>query len=515
MNLANWLERAARLHPEAPALLHGTSVIAGYSEFYRRSRAIAGAFRSQYGIAAGDRVAIFMHNATEYLEALYATLLLGAVIVPINVKLHPREAAWIVRDAAANLIVSSGEELDGLQAQPQAAKLPVIDAASDGWKSLYEAVPVERPARRGRDDVAWIFYTSGTTGRPKGVMQTHGNLQATSLAYLSDVDAVEGSDCALYAAPMSHGAGSYNFVFTLRAARHVVPPSGGFDPAEIQDLAPKLRNVCMFAAPTMVRRMVSHARRTGFDGDGLKTVVYGGGPMYVADILEAVDVLGPRFVQIYGQAESPMTITALSRSHVADRDHRRWRERLGSVGAPHACVEVKIADTEGNELPRGEIGEVLVSGATVMAGYWRNDRATADAIRDGWLWTGDLGSMDEDGFVMLSDRSKDMIISGGSNIYPREVEEVLLTHQAVAQVSVVGKPDREWGEIVIAFVVLEPGHSEDSSALDQHCIANIARFKRPKHYVYVTDLPKNAYGKVLKTELRKLLERQPALEPWR
>lgn len=509
MNLANWLERAALLHPDAPALLHGTSVVADYAEFYRRSRAIAGAFRSQHGIAAGDRVAIFMHNAPEYLEALYATLLLGAAIVPINAKLHPREAAWIVRDTAARLVVSSGQDLDGLQAQLDAEGPPMLDAGGGGWQALYNAPPVERPVRRNRDDVAWIFYTSGTTGRPKGVMQTHGNLQAASLAYLSDVDSAESSDCALYAAPMSHGAGSYNFVFTLRAARHVVPVSGGFDPAEIQDLAPRLRNVCMFAAPTMVRRMVSHARQTSFDGDGLKTIVYGGGPMYVADILEAVDVFGPRFVQIYGQAESPMTITALSRSQVADRDHPRWRERLGSVGAPHACVEVRIADADGNEMPRGETGEVLVSGASVMTGYWQNDRATADTIRDGWLWTGDLGSMDVDGFVTLRDRSKDMIISGGSNIYPREVEEVLLTHPSVAQVSVVGRPDREWGEVVIAFVVLETGHPEDDGALDLHCIANIARFKRPKQYVYLGDLPKNAYGKVLKTELRRVLEEDP------
>nr|WP_295466590.1 AMP-binding protein [Mesorhizobium sp.] len=509
MNLANWLERAALLHPHAPALLRGTSVVADYAEFYRRSRAIAGAFRSQYGISAGDRVAIFMHNAPEYLEALYATLLLGAAIVPINAKLHPREAAWIVRDTAARLVVSSGQELGGLQAQLEAEQLPMLDATGGDWRALHDADPVGQPVRRGRDDIAWIFYTSGTTGRPKGVMQTHGNLQAASLAYFTDVDAAERADCALYAAPMSHGAGSYNFVFTLRAARHVVPASGGFDPAEIQNLAPRLRNVCMFAAPTMVRRMVSHARQTGFDGDGLKTIVYGGGPMYVADILDAVDVLGPRFVQIYGQAESPMTITALSRSRVADRDHPRWRERLASVGAPHACVEVKIADADGNELPRGETGEVLVSGATVMTGYWQNERATADAIRDGWLWTGDLGSMDVDGFVTLRDRSKDMIISGGSNIYPREVEEVLLAHPSVAQVSVVGRPDREWGEVVIAFVVLEPGHPEDDGALDLHCIANIARFKRPKQYVYLGDLPKNAYGKVLKTELRRLLEDDP------
>ena len=208
MNLANWLERAARLHPEAPALMRGTDLVADYAEFYRRSSAIAGALLAQYGIAAGDRVAIFMHNATQYLEAFYATLLLGAVVVPINVKLHPREAAWIVQDAAAGLVVSSGEERDGLLAQPEAVGLPVLDAAGDDWKALYDASPVERPVRRSRDDVAWIFYTSGTTGRPKGVMQTHGNLQATSLAYLSDVDAAGGPVGALYGGPVPRGPGS-------------------------------------------------------------------------------------------------------------------------------------------------------------------------------------------------------------------------------------------------------------------------------------------------------------------
>jgi acyl-CoA synthetase (AMP-forming)/AMP-acid ligase II len=506
MNLANWLERSALLHPEAPALMNGTAKVATYAEFYRRSKAIAGAFRSQHGVKAGDRVAICMNNSTQYLEAIYATLILGAAIVPINAKLHPREAAWIVKDSGSGLIVSSGKELDGLKGHPETEALPLIDAAKGDWSALYAAHPVAGPVRCGRDEIAWIFYTSGTTGRPKGVMQSHGNLQATALAYLSDVDEATQSDCALYAAPMSHGAGSYNFVFTLRAARHVVPESGGFDPAEIQELAPKLRNVCMFAAPTMVRRMVGLAKRTGYGGDGLKTVVYGGGPMYVADILEAVDVVGPRFVQIYWQAESPMTITALSRSHVSDRNHPRWRDRLGSVGTAHSCIEVKIADVDGNELPRGEVGEILVSGPTVMKGYWQNGKATADTIRDGWLWTGDVGSMDVDGFVTLRDRSKDLIISGGSNIYPREVEEVLLTHPSVAQVSVVGRPDPEWGEIVIAFVVLKPGGREDDAALDRHCIENIARFKRPKQYVYVGDLPKNAYGKVLKTELRKLLK---------
>ena len=506
MNLANWLERAARVYPDAPALMHGTKVVADYAEFYRRARGIAGAFRFRHGVGAGDRIAIFMTNSTQYLEIMYASLILGAVVVPINAKLHPREAAWIVENARASVVVSNSKAIADLRDLPEIAGLPVIDTDTQAFATCYEADPVDDPVRRGLDDIAWIFYTSGTTGRPKGVMQTHGNIQATAMAYFTNVDQARRSDCVLYAAPMSHGAGSYNFVFTLQAARHVVPESGGFDAPEIQDLVPQLGDVCMFAAPTMIRRMVAHARQTGYRGDGLKTVVYGGGPMYIADILEAVDVLGPRFVQIYGQAESPMTITALAREHVMDRTHPRWRERLGSVGTAHSCVEVKVADRDGRELPRGDIGEILVSGTPVMSGYWDNDTATSNTIRDGWLWTGDLGAMDEDGFVTMHDRSRDMIISGGTNIYPREVEEVLLAHPAVAQASIVGKADPEWGETVVAFVVLEEGHEQDDSALDAHCIANIARFKRPKHYIYLEDLPKNAYGKVLKTELRKKLQ---------
>ncbi len=331
------------------------------------------------------------------------------------------------------------------------------------------------------------------------------NLQAMSFAYFVDVDEVKPEDAALYAAPMSHGAGLYNFMHVLRGARHVVPESGGFDAAEILDLAGSVGSLSMFAAPTMVRRLVQHARAVGHDGTGIRTIVYGGGPMYVADIEEAVALMGPRFVQIYGQGESPMTITALPRELVCDRAHPRWRERLGSVGTAQACVEVRIAGEDGATLPPGETGEILVRGPSVMAGYWGNPDATADTLRDGWLWTGDMGAMDEDGFVTLKDRSKDVIISGGTNIYPREVEEALLQHPDVAEVSVVGRPSPEWGEEVVAFVVAA-GAAPGSGELDAFCREQIARFKRPKHYVFVPELPKNNYGKVLKTELRRQLE---------
>jgi acyl-CoA synthetase (AMP-forming)/AMP-acid ligase II len=255
----------------------------------------------------------------------------------------------------------------------------------------------------------------------------------------------------------------------------------------------------------MVRRLVEHAKSTGSDGKGLRTIVYGGGPMYVADIEEAVAVLGPRFVQIYGQGESPMTITALKRNLVADRTHPRWRDRLASVGRAQAVVEVQVSDESGRILPPGETGEILVRGEAVMQGYWRNPEATAKTLRDGWLWTGDVGVMDEEGFLTLKDRSKDVIISGGTNIYPREVEEALLLHEAVAEASVIGRPHADWGEEVVAFVVAKPGCAIETSTLDRHCLEHIARFKRPKAYHVVEALPKNNYGKVLKTELRAWL----------
>ena len=229
--------------------------------------------------------------------------------------------------------------------------------------------------------------------------------------------------------------------------------------------------------------------------------------------------MGPLFVQIYGQGETPMVGTALSRRHIADTAHPRHLDRLASVGVAQTPVQVRVADAQGRSVAAGEIGEVLVRGDSVMAGYWRNPEATAAAVRDGWLWTGDVGSLDEDGFLTLKDRSKDLLISGGSNIYPREVEEVLLTAPGVAEAAVVGQPDPEWGEVVVAFVVAQPGQRLDEATLDALCLERIARFKRPKRYLFVEALPKNNYGKVLKTELRARLgarsDALPSLGPTR
>jgi long-chain acyl-CoA synthetase len=227
--------------------------------------------------------------------------------------------------------------------------------------------------------------------------------------------------------------------------------------------------------------------------------------MYVADIQEALHVMGQRFVQIYGQGEAPMTITALSRECISETTHPRYLERLASVGIAQSCVEVMVADEDDRPLPANEVGEVLVRGDVVMQGYWQNPQASAAALRNGWLHTGDVGSFDADGFLTLRDRSKDLIISGGSNIYPREVEEALLYHPAVAEASVVGRAHAEWGEEVVAFVVRKAAAQATETELEAVCLERIARFKRPRRYVFVDSLPKNNYGKVLKTELRKRL----------
>jgi acyl-CoA synthetase (AMP-forming)/AMP-acid ligase II len=253
----------------------------------------------------------------------------------------------------------------------------------------------------------------------------------------------------------------------------------------------------------MVTRLVANPVFAAADHRNLKTIIYGGGPMYVADLLKAIDLLGPKLAQIYGQGEVPMTITALSKEIHADRAHPRWLQRLGSAGLPRTDVEVRVVDAEDRDLPVGEAGEVVCRGDVVMAGYWRNEQATRETLRGGWLHTGDIGSFDEEGFLTLKDRSKDMIISGGSNIYPREVEEVLLRHPGVAEVSVVGRAHPDWGEEVVAFVVPSRGASPTEAELDALCLASIARFKRPRAYLFLDALPKNNYGKVLKTELRK------------
>jgi long-chain acyl-CoA synthetase len=503
MNLAVLLRNSAVSFGERPALTVGTGVAASYAGLDNRAARIAGGLR-RLGLAAGDRVAIAMSNHPAFYEALFGIWRAGMVAVPLNAKLHPAELAYIVENAGARTAFADEALAQALSplAGPGGLR-EIVVTGSRTATALAAAEPLPIVPLPG-EAPGWLFYTSGTTGRPKGATLTHRNLLMMVLAYFADLDAIAPQDCILHAAPLSHGSGLYGLCHVAKAANNVIPESHGFDPAEIFDLLPRHPGLTMFAAPTMMVRL-TNSPAAGGDTRNLKLIVYGGGPMYVAHAEQALALLGPKLVQIYGQGESPMTITFLSRAAHADRAHPRYRERLGSVGIARTGVEFRVVDPEDRDLPPGESGEVVVRGDVVMPGYWQDPAASAETLRGGWLHTGDIGSVDAEGYLTLKDRSKDLIISGGANIYPREVEEVLMQHAAVLEAAVVGQPDPEWGEAVVAFVVARPGQPIDAPALDRHCLERIARFKRPRRYLFVEALPKNNYGKVLKRALREQL----------
>ncbi len=497
MNIALWLQRAGLSHPDWPALGLGARVVRTYAQAAGRAARLASALRLHMKLAPGERVAVVAKNSPDYVEILYGIWHAGLAAVPANAKLHGLELAYILEHSHARVCFAS-KGLDGeIAAHAPQSLERLITIGSREYEALF-ATDAVAPEPRDGGDLAWLFYTSGTTGRPKGAMLTHRNLSWCAHAYAAEVDPIAPGNPILHAAPMSHGSGMYIMPHVARLGVNVAPESGAFEPEEIFALMAAWPNLSMFGAPTMVKRLVESP--ADCDPRNIRTILWGGAPMYVEDARKALDRFGPRLAQIYGQGESPMTITTLSKQEIADRGHPRWIERLGSAGRPYSCVEVMVADANDRALGRGETGEVLVRGDVVMAGYWQNPEASAATLKGGWLHTGDVGSLDADGYLSLKDRSKDLIISGGSNIYPREIEEVLLTHGKVREASVIGRPDPEWGEVVVAYIVGEAQPSE----LDALCLAKIARFKRPKHYLFIESLPKNNYGKILKTELRAL-----------
>ncbi|HEX4884977.1 MAG TPA: AMP-binding protein, partial [Casimicrobiaceae bacterium] len=450
-NVAALLARTAGAWPALPALALGATVLADYRTLALRAAQGAATLLGS-GLVAGDRVALVARNEPAYIEAMFACWWAGLVAVPVNAKLHPLELAYVLEDSGAAFAFVDEAWQAELAARPGPGLREAVLLGDARWahRAAKPAAPIAAVAR---DDPAWLFYTSGTTGRPKGVTITHGNLAAMSLAFLADVEPVAPGDAILHPAPLSHGSGLYVLPHVARGAVNVLPASGGFDPAEIAALVDAWDRALFFAAPTMVKRLVQSPALGDLPLRRLKSIVFGGGPMYVADLEEAFAAFGPRLAQIYGQGESPMTITAMDRAGIADAIARHDVARLGSVGTAQLGVELAIGGERDRPLPAGEAGEVLVRGASVMRGYWRNEAATTRTLANGWLHTGDVGVLDADGFLTLKDRSKDLVISGGTNIYPREVEEALLTHPGVAEVAVLGRPHPEWGEEVVAFVV--------------------------------------------------------------
>ncbi|BBY06464.1 AMP-dependent synthetase [Mycobacterium noviomagense] len=488
MNLFALLNQAAMRFPDRGAVYHGQGLVCSWRELRERALRLAGSLRRH--CPAGARIAIASENRPEIVELLFGVWAAECVAVPVNYKLHPRETAQILDDAGASQVFASATIASDLGSL---TTVPIEALGSQEYLQRLTADPVPAPCTDPAT-LAWLFYTSGTTGRAKGAMLTHRNLIAMTLAHLADIDGPDQGCSLVHAAPMSHGSGLYIPAYVLRGARQVLPAGSGFDADEFLELCEFHPGCSAFLAPTMVQRLVETGRARPRQ---LGTIIYGGGPMYVESMKKALAAFGPIFAQIYGQGESPMTITGLPRV-----DHEAADDAvLGSVGYPRSGVEVAVLRGDGTPAAVDEVGEIVCRSDVVMCGYWNDPVATREALQNGWLRTGDMGSFDVRGYLTLRDRSKDVVISGGSNVYPREVEEALLEHPGVSEACVVGAPDAEWGEVVVAFIV----GAVDADELGAHLLQRIARFKRPKRYVFVDRLPKNSYGKVLKRELRQQL----------
>jgi long-chain acyl-CoA synthetase len=503
MNLSQLFQRSVQMYPDCIAVVCGDLISHTYRQLDQRVGAIAHWFRTELGLQPGDRLLIVLKNCPEYIEILLAAWRAELCVVPVNSKLHPNEIAGMAEDSGARKCLSHGSLAASLREHPvMKAQLDVIDIGEGSYLKALTSPQLPIGGSCDENALAWLFFTSGTTGRSKGVVITHANMVNVALNFLSDMQSVSHGDAIVHVAPLSHGTGLYSIPYWIQGGTQVLPESGGFDEAELFRMLNIHQRVSLFAAPTMVQRMVRYANENNVRPSGLRTLIVGGAPFYVEDIKSAVQCFGPKIAQVYGQGESPMTISRLSVEQIGAAVEASDSHLLGSVGFPMMSVQVSIGDGEGRPVAVGELGEVMVRGPVVMAGYWNNPQATAKTIVDGALRTGDVGLIDERGLLHLRDRSKDVIISGGTNIYPREVEEVLLTHSGVAEVSVVGAPDAEWGEAVVAFIVRRPNAIVEDTDLDEHCLNAIARFKRPKRYIYVSSLPKNGIGKVLKRELQ-------------
>jgi long-chain acyl-CoA synthetase len=507
MNVGRLLVDAARRHPERPAVSWGDRRL-DYRSLDRRTNALARAL-ADLGVSRGDRVGVLMRNRPEMIETMFACFKGGLCLVPLNSRFTADEVAYHVEDSGAVAVLTDDEGADIVLAgtRPSRDRVHVVVAGdaplAEGTVSLEQLVEAtdERPVTVpvDRDELAWLFYTSGTTGRPKGAMLTHANLAFATASWLADLTPMTEHDVTLHAAPLSHGAGFHALAAAARGAHQVIPQSPRFDPAGILELLVAQRVSNTWMVPTQIVMLLDHVGDRAPALPTLRQVVYGGAPFAPADLRRSLEVFGPVFVQLYAQGETPMTATVMPAADHAAALAGDRPERLASAGYARPGVDVRVFDDHDTEVAVGEVGEVCVQSPTVMRGYWQRPEESASTLRNGWLHTGDLGRFDEHGYLYLLDRAKDLIITGGSNVYAVEVEAVLVAHPSVQEAAVVGVTDRTWGEVVVAVIVGDPDAQPE---VTEHCRAALAGYKQPRRYEFVDELPRNAYGKVLKRELR-------------
>jgi acyl-CoA synthetase (AMP-forming)/AMP-acid ligase II len=505
--LTQGLHRALHVHPErmATRFLGRTHT---FREFGSRVAKLAGALRA-LGLGTGDRVSILALNSDRYLEYYLAVVWAGGVVNPINTRWTPAEAVYALNDCGATMLMV--DEQFRVAADPirkDTSALREVIYLGDGTDApagmrAYEAIlaaaePIPDAVRSG-NDLAGVFYTGGTTGFPKGVMLSHANLLSSALSMLASGFGDFGP-IALHVAPMFHLADVAVFVGQLlTGGSHVILPA--FTPVGVLETIQKDRITGTLIVPTMIQMLVDHPDRGKYDLTSFKRLIYGASPIAEALLDRAMAALpGTEFVQAYGMTElSPITTLLAPFYH---SPAGRPANKLRSVGRATCLTEVKICDPFGQEVPRGTVGEIVVRGPVVMQGYWGKPKETESALRGGWMHSGDGAYMDDEGFIFIVDRMKDMIVTGGENVYSVEVENAIAQHPSVATSAVIGIPSEKWGETVHAVVILKPSAKVTPEELQAHCRARIASYKCPTTFEFRDALPLSGAGKVLKTKLR-------------
>ncbi len=512
MNLSELLRQTARQFPHRPGLIH-RELQWTWREIDAHVDAMAQALR-QLGVQPGDKLLVHSRNNLALFESAWVAFRLGCVWVPTNFRLAPPEVAYLGQSSGAVVMVYEQGFEDHVAAVrascPALREVICVGSPQPGehsWNALVDQhLGQAHPSERVHPDTPlWFFYTSGTTGRPKAGVLTHGQMAFVVTNHLADlIPGTTEHDASIAPAPLSHGAGIHALLNVARGAPTVLMPGERLDPEVFWQLVERHRVSNLFTVPTIVKTLVEHPAVDQYDHSSLRYVIYAGAPMYRSDQQLALRKLGRVLVQYFGLGEVTGNITVLRPDqHHADDDHPD--AHVGSCGRPRTGMEVAIQDAQGRLLPAGEVGEICCRGPAVFNGYHDNPEASAKALRGGWFHTGDLGRMDERGFVYITGRESDMYISGGSNVYPREVEEVILMHPAVLEVAVLGLPDAQWGEIGAAVIVCREGMTLSEAELMAHLDGRCAKYRWPRQVHFWPALPKSGYGKIVKKDIRERL----------
>ncbi|WP_298961647.1 acyl-CoA synthetase [uncultured Roseibium sp.] len=510
-NLAHFLTKNAARWPNRAAIIWEDNTWT-WQELDRRVSALAAALSDRFGITKGDSLLVQAQNSNQMTEIMLAAFRLGAIWVPCNFRQAPAETAYTCEKSKAKVMLCDADFEE--QAQAVKAANPdvrgIVSIGESAFGDSYETLLTSHMGTQFPNapvdytDPCWLFFTSGSTGRPKAVVLSHGQIGFVAVNYMTDLmPGTNEEDASLVIAPLSHGAGLQQIAQLSAGTAHVLMPRTGFNPTVAFELIEKHKVSNMFTVPTIVKRLVEDPAVERYDHSSLRHVIYAGAPMYREDQKLALEKLGSVLVQYYGLGEVTGNITVLRpQDHVQEDGPEA---RIGTCGTERTGIEVSIQDETGALLPPGTTGEVCVIGAAVCAGYLEDDAANENAFRDGWFRTGDIGHMDEDRYLYLTGRASDMYISGGSNVYPKEVEEVLLAHPSLSEVAILGIPDPQWGEVGLAVCVASTNAEPEAAELSEFLAGKIARYKRPHRYLFIQAMPTSAYGKITKKLVREFL----------